>query len=114
MTGVEASDSYIGFLNSTIQVTDSSALAEEQCASKAFAVIEGISIVDILQIMKGLKLSDALTLQEQMPIIINKALEVIDSVYVVEVTEIGQGDRRTRLFLVMGDVAVQLTGYIPA
>jgi hypothetical protein len=109
---VEASDSYIGFLNSTIPVTDSAALSEEQ------------------RIMKGLKLSDALTLQEQALIshklkpvldtlksvdgspLVNKMLKIADDAYIIEVIEAGKGDRRTQLFLVMGNVAIQLTGYL--
>ncbi len=106
---VEASDSFIGFLNSTVSVDDSSALAEEQFASKTFGITEGISLADLTRVMKGLKLNDNITLQADGPPLLNKVLKVADNVYIVEVVEVGKGDRRTRLFLILGDIAIPLS-----
>ena len=39
----------------------------------------------------------------------NTVLMVADDVFIVEALEVGKGDRRTKLFLILGNVAIQLT-----
>lgn len=109
---VVASDNYIGPLNTTIPVTDSAALNEEQFASKAFTITEGLTLQEQASISNKLKpVLDTLKSVDGSPLV-NKMLKVADDAYIIEVVEVGKGDRRTRLFLVMGNVAVKLTGYL--
>jgi hypothetical protein len=42
---------------------------------------------------------------------INKVLQITETVSLAEIVEVGVGGvKKTRLFLILGDVAVQLTG----
>ncbi len=108
---VEASDEPIGLLNSTIPVTDGFVLAEAPLASKVFCLADVISLEEQAQIASKLKpVLDNVASAEGL--LANKILLVTEDSYLVDVAEVGKGDRRTRLFLVFGDIAIQLTGYL--
>jgi hypothetical protein len=91
-------------------------------------VADGVSLADVAKALKMLKVSDAVTLSDSMltparflqaldaidladAALVSKVLVVTESVSFVEVVKVGVGGvKRTRLFLILGDLAVQLTG----
>jgi hypothetical protein len=92
-----------------LQIEDGVGLADTALALKGLGVVDTVKLLDAgLVPQKTLRMLDCICAAEALRI--GKALQIADAVFVVEATEVGKGDRRTRLFLVFGEVAVQLTG----
>ncbi len=94
-----------------VLVGDAVGLADVFLALKCLDVADSFVLLDwvsvplrVRSVLDSVCLADGLT--------VNKALMVAEDVFVVEAAEVGTGDRRTRLFLILGNVAVQLTGHV--
>lgn len=91
-------------------------------------VTDSVNIVDLAYALKILKMSDSLTLVDAASTpsrvlkaldaigatdnaVVNKVLQITETVSLAEIVEVGVGSvKKTRLFLILGDLAVQLTG----
>jgi hypothetical protein len=109
-----------------LPVSDVLTLAEVVAVSKLLAVSDSVSLSDVAKVFKQLRVSDSITLVDaaQVPSKIlavldsiglsdaakvYKALIVSDQIALVEVVYAAPV-RRTKLFLVIGNLAIQLTG----
>ena len=77
-------------------------------ALKRLGVADSLVLLDSTQV--SLKVKTALdSVYSADALMVKKVLMVADSVFIVEALEVGKGDRRTKLFLILGNVAIQLT-----
>lgn len=90
-------------------VSDSAALADAFSRGKAFAIIDSLNLADVELALKELQVHDASSLADTASTV-SRILQVSESVSVAEVVQIGAaGVRKTTLFLILGDLALQLT-----
>jgi hypothetical protein len=91
-------------------------------------VTDSVNIVDLIYALKILKTPDSLTLVDAVSTpsrvlkaleaigatdnaVVNKVLQITEAVGFAEIVEVGVGGvKKTRVFLILGDLAVQLTG----
>jgi hypothetical protein len=109
-----------------ISISDALTLAEVVAVSKLFIIADSVSLSDVAKVLKQLRVSDSITLTDaaQVPSKIlavldsvglsdaakvDKALIVSDQIALVEVVYAAPV-RKTKLFLVIGNLAIQLTG----
>ncbi len=91
-------------------VTDSISLSDTVFRDKLFTVLDNFELLDaafapsrVLQALDAVGIADGAS--------VSKVLKVTESLSLAEVVEVGaSGVKKTRLFLVLGDLAVQLTG----
>jgi hypothetical protein len=113
---------------SAVSVQDVVSVAEVILTTRLLAIGDSVSLADVGAVMKTLKVSDAVALVDfaSTPsrilqtldslnladnIIVNKVLQVTETINLVETVQVGVGSvKKTKLFLVIGDLAVQLTG----
>jgi hypothetical protein len=110
-----------------LPVSDVLTLAEVVSISKLLAVSDAIGLTDVAEVLKQLRVSDSVTLVDaaQVPsrilavldsvglsdvAKIDKALIVSDQIALVEVVYAFLPVKKTKLFLVIGNLAIQLTG----
>lgn len=106
---VVVSDSYIGPIVLSVLVSDSLSSSDVALRDKPAVIIaENVDALDLTFNDKFLQASDVICIGDTA--VISKLLVVNDSVSLVEVVEQGIGGMRTRLFLSLGDLAIQLTG----
>jgi hypothetical protein len=112
----------------SITITDAVALAEVIAVSKLFTVTDAISIADVVYAMKTLPIYDQITITDQVSTptrilqaldaiglsdtaYVNKTLIITDQIALAEVVEVGKGGAaKTKLFLILGDLAIQIQG----
>jgi hypothetical protein len=112
----------------SITVSDVVSAIEAVLVAKLLAVADSVSLVDVARVLKTLNVSDTLTLVDAAStpsrvlqtldsvgladnIIINKVLQIAETINLVEIIQVGVGGaKKTKLFLILGDMAVQLTG----
>jgi hypothetical protein len=109
-----------------LPVSDVLTLAEIVSVSKLLSVADSVSLSDVAKVLKQLRVSDSITLVDaaQIPskilkvldsiglsdaVKVDKVLIVSDQITLVEVVYAAPV-RRTKLFLVIGNLAIQLTG----
>jgi hypothetical protein len=110
---VAVADAYIGVEageQSLVEVTDMLSLSDAVLNHKTFSITDSIGATDA---MLGNKLpliaADAISLADG--VFVHKVLRIAETVNLVEVVGVGVGGvMKTRLFLMLGDLAVQLTG----
>jgi hypothetical protein len=109
-----------------LPVSDVLTLAEMVSVSKLLAVADSVSLSDVAKVLKQLRVIDSITLVDatQVP---SKILAVLDSIGLSDVAKVDKAlivsdqialvevvyaapVRRTKLFLVIGNLAIQLTG----
>ena len=91
-------------------------------------VADAVNVADVSKVLKNLKIPDTLTLFDTASTpsrvlqaldtvglsdysLVNKTLQINETISLAEVVETGVGGvKKTRLFLIIGDLAVQLTG----
>lgn len=110
-----------------ISITDAIALAEVVAVSKLFTITDAVSIADVVYVMKTLPIYDQITIIDQVSTptrilqaldavglsdnaYVNKTLIITDQIALAEVVEVGKGVAKTKLFLVIGDLAIQISG----
>jgi hypothetical protein len=111
-----------------VSVVDIVGAVEVVLASKLLALTDSVSLEDLFRVLKSLSVSDAFSLVDAMATperflsaidrlglsdsaAVSKVLVVSDMVSVVEVVEVGMGGaQKTKMFLLLGDLAIQLTG----
>jgi len=109
-----------------ISIMDAITLAEVIIASKLFSITDTISLSDVAYALKQLHVSDSISLSEQVSTptrilealdtiglsdnaYVNKTLQITDTVSLAEVVEVGKGGAaKTKLFLIFGDLAIQI------
>ncbi len=96
--------------NRNLALTDSARLSDLAATLRLLGVFDGLSLADTPATpSRSLRAPDFAGLADNA--IINKTLQITDNIAVVEVAEVGVGGtRKTKLFLLIGDLAVQLTG----
>jgi hypothetical protein len=111
------------------QISDSVACLDAALMDKSFSVFDAVGLCELVtvvteairQVTDGVSLSDGVGLDRALlvadevgladNVYVGKVLAVSDGVVLVEVVEKSvQGVVKTRVFLVLGDLAVQLTG----
>lgn len=91
------------------QVADVVGVSDVVLLSRLFQVLDVLSSSDLASVDKALSLEDLIGLGDNA--YVNKLLEISDFVALAEVVEKGVGGAaKTRIFLILGDVAIQLTG----
>lgn len=111
-----------------VSITDAIALAEIIAASKLFTITDAVSIADVVYAMKTLPIYDQITVADQVStptrilqaldaiglsdtLYVNKTLIITDQIALAEVVEVGKGGvQKTKLFLILGDLAIQIQG----
>ncbi|MEM3356996.1 MAG: DUF2341 domain-containing protein [Candidatus Bathyarchaeia archaeon] len=93
-----------------IQVFDSVTLADAISVDRAFSLHDSVSLLDDVLVHKQLvAVADALALSGAVAVV--KVLVLSDEMMLVEAVDVGlAGARKTRVFLVFGDLAVQVVG----
>ena len=112
----------------SITITDAVALAEIIAVSKLFTITDAVSIADVVYAMKTLPIYDQITITDQVStptrilqaldtiglsdtLYVNKTLIITDQIGLAEVVEVGKGGaQKTKLFLILGDLAIQIQG----
>jgi hypothetical protein len=91
-------------------VTDSIGLSDAVRREKLLAILDTLALVDAANTpFRVLQALDVLGVEDSASI--NKVLKVAESISLAEVVEVGVGGvKKTRLFLVLGDLAVQIAG----
>jgi hypothetical protein len=109
-----------------VSISDALTLAEVVAVAKLFIVADSISLSDVAKVLKQLRVSDSITLTDaaQVP---SKILAVLDSIGLSDIAKVDKAliisdqialvevvyaapVRKTKLFLVIGNLAIQLTG----
>jgi hypothetical protein len=111
-----------------ITITDAIALAEIIAVSKLLTITDSVSIADVVYAMKTLPIYDQITITDQVSTptrilqaldaiglsdtaYVNKTLIITDQIGLAEVVEVGKGGvQKTKLFLILGDLAIQIQG----
>lgn len=128
---VVVADAYIGpeTAETLIEVADVLGLSDFVLRHKpSIAVSDGVASSDVLRVFKTLNVSDMLSLVEAVSTprrvlqaleavgiadgtLVDKALIITENISLVEVVAVGvKGAKRTKVFIILGDIAVQLTG----
>jgi hypothetical protein len=109
------------------EVADSLSLSDSLLCNKTFAVTDSVGLADVP--LKGWtpQISDSISLLDQVSTptrilqaldaiglsdmsFVNKTLIITDQIALAEVVEVGKGGvQKTKLFLIIGDLAIQLT-----
>ena len=105
---IGASD--MALLNKTAVIADAVNLADVARALKTLNVSDTLSLVDsastpsrVIRALESIILADNAY--------VNKTLQITEAVSLAEIVEVGAGSiKKTKLFLILGDLAVQLTG----
>jgi hypothetical protein len=121
---VGAADALLG--SKGLLLSDSLGAVDVAAVLKTLLVSDAVGLADVFLALKGLGVADSFMLLDSVSVplrvrtvldsvcltdglTVNKTLMVAEDVFAVETVEVGTGDRRTRLFLILGNVAVQLT-----
>ncbi|MCW4046041.1 MAG: DUF2341 domain-containing protein [Candidatus Bathyarchaeota archaeon] len=109
-----------------ISLSDAIGVAEAVLAAKLLAIADSAELADALSFLKTLNVSDSLSLVDAAStparvlwaldsaglldnVVGDKVLLINDGVSLAEVAEVGTGGaKRTKLFLILGDLAIQL------
>ena len=94
----------------TKYVTDSVSIADVANVLKTLTTSDTVTLVDaastpsrVLQALEALGMADS--------VVVNKVLQITEAISLAEVVQVGAGGvKKTKLFLILGDLAVQLTG----
>lgn len=91
-------------------------------------VADAVSAADLVDVLKTLKMSDTVTLVDAVStpsrvlqileaisaadsFVVNKVLQITETISLAEIVEVGTGGvKKTKLFLILGDLAVQIAG----
>jgi hypothetical protein len=111
----------------SVSVSDVVGALDAVLVSKLLVVADAVSLADVVKVLKSLNVSDVIGLVDAVstPSRVLRALDVVgladgafvdkvllvnDNVSLVEVVEVGTGAKKTKLFLVIGDLALQISG----
>lgn len=91
-------------------VTDQVSLSDGAKVLKQLSVSDAVTLVDGVNVTeRTLRVLDAVALADTLHV--NKFLQVTETISLAEVVQVGvEGVKKTKLFLILGDLAVQLTG----
>jgi hypothetical protein len=113
----------------SITVADAVSAVEVVLVMRLLSVADSVSLADALKVLKTLNVSDGVSLVDVVStpsrilraldqvgladgVLVNKVLQVTENISLVEVVEVGTGGavKKTKLFLILGELALQLTG----
>ena len=93
-----------------LPISDSATLTEAFSRGKTFTLIDSLNLAETEHTLKELLIHDASSLADAASTVL-RVLQVSESVSVAEVVQVGASSvRKTKLFLILGDLALQLTG----
>jgi hypothetical protein len=126
---VVVSDAYIGPESEAAlkTVTDALALSDDACRNKNFVIADTSGLTDAVLQHKTLVANDSVDVNDAVltdktvvtadavnlagSLIVDKVLQVTETTNLFETVQVGVGGvKKTKLFLIIGDLAVQLTG----
>jgi hypothetical protein len=97
------------YRNNSLAVADTSSLADVVLQDKSLVTIDFVGVNDLVFTGKIVVTADAVNFADSLSV--TKVLQVTETVYLVETVQVGVGGaKKTRLFLLLGALAVQLTG----
>jgi hypothetical protein len=97
------------YRNKSLVIADTSGLADAVLQNKTLAATDSVDVNDAVLTDKAVVIADAVNLAGS--IIVDKVLQVTETINLVETVQVGVGSvKKTKLFLIIGDLAVQLTG----
>jgi hypothetical protein len=97
------------YRNKSLVIADTSGLADAVLQNKTLAATDSVDVNDAALTDKAVVIADAVNLAGS--IIVDKVLQVTETINLVETVQVGVGSvKKTKLFLIIGDLAVQLTG----
>jgi len=95
--------------NKSLVVTDTSGLTDAVLQNKILTTTDSVGLADVALTGKIVVLGDAVNFADSTSV--NKVLQVTETIHHVETVQVGVGNvKKTKLFLLLGDLAVQLTG----
>lgn len=116
------------FRNKALSIADAVGLTDSSYGNKPCLLNDSASLADHANVLKLLKMSDTITLVDNTltsarlmllldalvsmdNVAVNKVLQIKENASLLEIVESGVGGlKKTRLFLVIGNLAVQLSG----
>lgn len=106
---IVAADNYIGCLPVSVSVTDSLGSTDDVLRHKpAILIVDNAAMDDLTLNNKFLQTLEPIVAEDTT--LIAKLLLTDDQISIIETVEVTHKRVRTRLFLVLGDLAIQLTG----
>jgi len=97
------------YRNKRLVVADTSGLTDAILQNKTLVTIDSVGLADVELTGKIVVTADAVNFADTNSV--NKILQVTETIYLVETVQVGVGSvKKTKLFLLLGDLAVQLTG----
>jgi hypothetical protein len=112
----------------TKTVADAISASDKALINKTALIVDAVNLADVARALKTLNVSDTLSLVDSASTpsrviralesivladnaFVNKTLQITEAVSLAEIVEVGAGStKKTKLFLILGDLAVQLTG----
>ena len=109
-------------------VADAIGISDMALLNKTAIIADAVNLADVARALKTLNVSDTLSLVDSASTpsrviralesiiladnaYVNKILQITEAVSLAEIVEVGAGSaKKTKLFLILGDLAVQLTG----
>jgi hypothetical protein len=87
-----------------VSLSDGAKVLKQLGVSDAVTLVDGVNVTErILRVLDAVALADTLH--------VNKFLQVTEAISLAEVIQVGVGGvKKTKLFLILGELAVQLTG----
>lgn len=87
-----------------VSLSDGAKVLKQLGVSDAVTLVDGVNVTErILRVLDAVALADTLH--------VNKFLQVTEAISLAEVVQVGvEGVKKTKLFLILGELAVQLTG----
>jgi hypothetical protein len=87
-----------------VSLSDGAKVLKQLGVSDAVTLVDGVNVTErILRVLDAVVLADTLH--------VNKFLQVTEAISLAEVVQVGVGGvKKTKLFLILGELAVQLTG----
>ena len=91
-------------------VADSVGLADSVLLNKMLAIADSVTLLDSASTpSRVIRALESIVLVDNA--FVNKTLQITEAISVAEIVEVGAGSiKKTKLFLILGDLAVQLTG----
>jgi hypothetical protein len=98
------------FRNKLLSITDLVGLQDFQTRNKNLSILENVEIDDFVQALKALAVTEAFSLTDTV-FTPSKIIQITEEISLAEVAFTGEGGvKKTRLFLILGEFALQLTG----
>jgi hypothetical protein len=96
--------------NKVLSIADTVGLQDSQVRDKSLLLLDHLEIDDLVQALKSLAVSEVFSLADTASTP-SRIMRITEEISLAEVAIVGEGGaRKTKLFLVLGELAFQLTG----